>query len=74
MPEPMWATLIAVHCDNKALQPHWDEVVDQLRMIVACCGWDTRRVSEKLREIAGVLDVVLSDSIDYTKPPSKRFK
>jgi len=74
MPEEPWETFISVACYNKALQPLWDDVADELRAIVARCGWDTRGVDRKLKEIVNALHQVRELTIDMRKPPSKRFK
>ena len=74
MPEKPWITQIAISCDNEALRSHWREVEDQLRMIVARCGWDTRGVTLKLKEVIGALDRIRATTLDMNLPPSKRFK
>ena len=74
MPEKPWITQIAISCDNEALRSHWREVEDQLRMIVARCGWDTNGVRHKLEEIAYRLAEVCAETVDMRKPPSQRFK
>lgn len=72
--EKPWVTMISVVCDNEALRPGWREIEDQLRMIVARCGWDTRGVLHKLEEVRVKLKDVRDATVDMTLPPSKRFK
>ena len=74
MPEEPWITRITITCENPALRSFWQEIEDQLRMISARCGFDTRHQTEKLRDIAKTLDEIRLTTFDMTKPPHKRFK
>jgi hypothetical protein len=74
MPENPWTTLITITCANPALQPFWQDIQDQLRMIAARCGWDTRLVGYKLREITQTLSEIREKTPNMMLPPHKRFK
>jgi hypothetical protein len=74
MPESPWTTLITIHCGNPALRSFWSEIEDQLYMIAARCGFDTRLVGEKLAEVTTALDQIRAHTIDMRLPPHRRFK
>ena len=74
MPEEPWITRITITCANPALRACWQEIEDELREIVARCGWDTRLCTHKLKEIMVALYEIHEKTPDMTKPPRKRFK
>ena len=74
MPEEPWVTYITISTGNPALKSSWDEVADQLRMIVGRCGHDTRAVTVKLAEVIEALHRIRVTTPDMTLPPHKRFK
>jgi len=47
--------MIAITCENQALQPHWKRIEGDLYTVVARVGWDPRKVRRKLEEIHATL-------------------
>ena len=74
MAEEPWVTRLTFTCANPALQPAWIEIEDQLRMISFRCGWDTRAVSRKLKEVIAALSEIRENTPNMNLPPHRRFK
>lgn len=74
MPEDPWLTRITITCENAALRPLWQNIEDELVTIAARCGWDTLRVTKKLKAIAEGLETIRLTTADMRLPPGKRFK
>lgn len=74
MPEEPWLTRITITCENAALRPLWQEIEDDLIAIAARSGWDTHRVTARLKAVAAALDNLRLTTADMRQPPWKRFK